>query len=103
MAFQSILRIENMMPSGAGPVLKEYRARATGDFAPPEAARAPPALRGRLFTEPDQASAQGLAELDRVKPELVGIRAVYVVEYQPLQPCNHPVPPEAVDFRGGPR
>jgi len=102
MDFKSMLRIENMLPSGAGPVLKEFLARASGDFAPREAAHAPSALRGRLFTEPVPAQ-DGLADLGRARPELVAVRAVYVTEYLPLQPCSKPVPPERVDFRGAPR
>jgi hypothetical protein len=102
MDFKSLLRIENMLPSGAGPVLKEFLARASGDFAPGEAAHTPPALRGRLFTEPIPAQA-GLAELGNARPESVAIRAIYVMEYQPLQPCSKPVPPDRVDFRGATR
>lgn len=102
MDLRSLLHIENMMPSGAGPVLKEYDARATGDFKPPEAQPAAATLRGRVFTEP-QTSPEGLAELGRAKADQVAIRAVYIVEYQPLATCSRPVPPEAVDFRGGTR
>jgi hypothetical protein len=102
MDFKSMLRIENMLPSGAGPVLKEFMARASGDFAPREAAHAPSALRGRLFTEPVPAQ-EGLADLGRARPDTVAVRAVYVTEYLPLQPCNKPVPPDRVDFRGAPR
>jgi len=102
MDFKSMLRIENMLPSGAGPVLKEFMARASGDFAPREAAHAPSALRGRLFTEPVPAQ-ESLADLGRARPDTVAVRAVYVTEYLPLQPCNKPVPPDRVDFRGAPR
>lgn len=102
MDFKSMLRIENMLPSGAGPVFKEFIARASGDFAPGDAAHAPSALRGRLFTVPVPAQ-DGLADLGRAKPEAVTIRAIYVTEYLPLQPCNKPVPPDRVDFRGAPR
>ncbi len=102
MDFKSVLRIENMLPSGAGPVLKEFLARASGDFAPREAAHAPAALRGRLFTEP-MPTQDGLAELGNARPEAVAIRAIYVTEYLPLQPCNKPVAPDRVDFRGAVR
>ena len=102
MDFKSMLRIENMLPSGAGPVVKVFTARASGDFTPREAAHAPSALRGRLFTEPEPAQ-DGLAELGRARAEAVTIRAIYVTEYLPLQPCNKPVPPDRVDFRGAPR
>jgi hypothetical protein len=96
--FKSLFRIENMLPSGAGPVLKEFTARASGDFAPRDNAPGSMLLRGRLFTEP-MPSQDGLSDLGSAKPELVSIKAVYVVEYQPLQPCSKPVPPDAVEFR----
>ena len=102
MDFRSMLRIENMLPSGAGPVLKEFMARASGDFAPRDPASASALMRGRLFTEPVPLQ-EGLADLGNAKPELVSIRAVYVVEYQPLQPCSKPVAPDAVDFSGASR
>ena len=76
MDFRSLLRIENMMPSGAGPVLKEFMARASGDFVPGIAAGAAAgAMRGRLFTLPMPAQ-DGLSELNRAEPEHVAIRAV---------------------------
>ena len=102
MDFRSMLRIESMLPSGAGPVLKEFMARASGDFTPRDPASATALMRGRLFTVPVPLQ-EGLADLGNAKPELVAIRAVYVVEYQPLQPCSRAVPPEAVDFRGAAR
>jgi hypothetical protein len=95
--FRSLLRIESMLPSGAGPVLREFLTRASADFDPPGAAAA--ALRGRLFTLPE-AGAEGVAELRRVRPEDVSIRGIYVVEYRQLAPCTGPVPLDAVDFRG---
>lgn len=98
MDFKSMLRIESMMPSGAGPVLKEFLARASGDFSPRDTAPASLLMRGRLFTEPMPLQ-EGLLDLGNAKPELVTIRAVYVTDYQPLQPCTKPVPPNAVDFR----
>ena len=98
MDFKSLLRIENMIPSGAGPVMKEFMARASGDFVPRDNAPGSMPLRGRLFTEPMPAQ-EGLADLGNARPDLVAIKAVYVVEYQPLQPCSKPVPPDAVEFR----
>ena len=97
--FRSMLRIESMLPSGAGPVLREYMARASADFDPPSSAGVT-ALRGRLFMQPE-ASAKGLAELRRARPEDMSIRGVYVIEYRQLAPCTGPVPLEAVDFRRG--
>jgi hypothetical protein len=102
MDFRSMLRIENMLPSGAGPVLKEFMARASGDFAPQDGAAAGAELRGRLFTVPLPAQ-EGLADLGSVNPAQVTVQAVYVVEYQPLQACGVPFSPDAVDFRGGSR
>jgi hypothetical protein len=91
-----------MLPSGAGPVLREFLTRASGDFDPPGASGGAPgaaALRGRLFAQPE-AGAEGVAELRRVRPEDVSVRGIYVVEYRQLVPCTGPVPLEAVDFRG---
>lgn len=96
--FRSLLRIESMLPSGAGPVLREFLTRASADFDPPAAAGAA-GLRGRLFTQPE-AGAEGVAELRRARPEDVSIRGIYVVEYRQLAPCTGPVPLDAVDFRG---
>ena len=103
--FRSLMRIESMLPSGAVPVLREYTARASADFDPPAGAASPAgpvttALRGRLFMQPE-ASAEGLAELRRARPEDVSVRGIYVIEYRQLAPCSGPVPLEAVDFRGG--
>lgn len=99
--FRSVMRIESMLPSGAGPVLREYTARASADFDPPAGPGSPgtTALRGRLFMQPE-GSAEGLAELRRARPEEVSVRGVYVIEYRQLAPCGGPVPLEAVDFRG---
>jgi hypothetical protein len=86
-------------------VLREYMARASADFDPPAGPAGPAglvttALRGRLFVLPE-ASAEGLAELRRARPEEVSVRGIYVIEYRQLAPCTGPVPLEAVDFRGG--
>jgi hypothetical protein len=97
--FRSLLRIESMLPSGAGPVLREFLTRASADFDPPGTVGGAAALRGRLFTQPE-AGAEGVAELRRVRPEDVSIRGIYVVEYRQLAPCAGPVPLDAVDFRG---
>lgn len=100
MDFHSVLRIENMLPSGAGPVLKEFKARASADFAP----RGPSAnaFRGQIFTEPMPAQ-DGIAELRSARSEDVTIRGVYVVEYMQLAPCTGPVSVDDVEFRGGRR
>jgi hypothetical protein len=98
MDLKSLLRVENTLPSGAGPVLKEYTAKAVGDFNPP----GPTPLdefRGRLFIEamPGQ---EALDQLNTVQPDQVSVKAVYVKEYLHLDPCTlGPISFEAVDFR----
>ena len=100
MDFQSILRVESLVESGAGRLPREFKARASNDFAPPNAAGVPEAFLGRLFSEA-VAGQEGLGDLTTAKPEAVAIRAVYVLDYLPLQPCTGPLELKDVDFREG--
>lgn len=102
MEVNSVLWIENAVPSGAGPIIRSFRARAAGSFQPP----GPTSIenyRGFLFSEasPQQ---EGLNDLAGVNPEMVEVRAVYVLEYISLGPCGtgvsgDPLAPDNQDFR----
>jgi hypothetical protein len=107
MDLSSVLRIVSMMPSGAGPQQRIYRARAKGEFRP-QGATPPADWIGRVFTVPEtstppEEAETGLNALGSVNPQQVSIQAIYVLEYQRLQPCVGAASPATVDFRGGTR
>jgi len=101
MDFKSLLRVESQLQTGAGVAPREFLAQASTDFQPPNVSAATEPMRGRLFTEVASTHLH-FAELGAAKPGAVAIRAIYVVEYLPLEPCVAPVPPAAVSFREGP-
>lgn len=107
MELSSVLRIVSMMPSPAGPQQRIYRTRAKGEFRPEGSTESPDWI-GRLFTVPEKSAAPeeteaGLDALGAADPQKVSIQAIYVLDYQRMQPCVESVSPATVDFRGGTR
>ena len=107
MDFDSVLRIVSMMPSDAGPQQKTFRTRAKGEFRP-EGSAPPLDWIGRLFAVPEKStppeeSETGLDALGSVDPQKVSIQAIYVLDYQRMQPCIGATSPATVEFRGATR
>ena len=110
MGASSVVRIVSMMPTGAGRQQRIYRARASGPFDPPVSTPPVPPTEwiGRLFTEVEKPvladeSEAAPAAIGAVNHQQVDILAIYVLDYQRLQPCVEAASPQTVDFRGGVR
>jgi hypothetical protein len=102
----SLLRIEAAVPSGVGPMVHPFHARAATHFDPPGPTDIE-SYRGRLFgKDTKEAITQevGLGNLARTQPNTVKVKGIYVEEYMSLAPCGtgtsaDSLAPDNQDFR----